>query len=133
MSPYAIWLDYYHINLTPIDAGIEIPRQLSGDALDYTLDEKPSPDEVAQRHQIIRSIAKEFEDREIDYSVRGTVGTPAKSILKVASETDTNLLCIGGEERSPAGKAIFGNTAQKILLNAPCPVVFVREETFESK
>lgn len=33
---------------------------------------------------------------------------------------------VGGRSRTPAGKVVFGSTAQAILLDAPCPVTFVR-------
>lgn len=54
---------------------------------------------------------------------RGRVGDIRTEILSEANSLDPRFLVIGGRRRSPAGKAIFGNTAQKILLNADCPVV----------
>lgn len=53
----------------------------------------------------------------------GRVGDVTAEILSVAEDLDPRFLVISGRRRSPAGKAIFGNTAQRILLNANCPVV----------
>jgi nucleotide-binding universal stress UspA family protein len=46
----------------------------------------------------------------------------------VARDVDADMVVTGGRKRSPAGKAVFGSTAQKVLMNAPCPVTFVRSE-----
>lgn len=73
--------------------------------------------------------AQEFVASTIDKLDRsrlepvGRVGDVTAEILAVADEIDPRFLVISGRRRSPAGKAIFGNTAQRILLNANCPVV----------
>ncbi|MFB6354600.1 MAG: universal stress protein [Halobacteriales archaeon] len=54
---------------------------------------------------------------------RGRVGDIADEILAEADRLDPRFLVIGGRRRSPVGKALFGNTAQQILLKAECPVV----------
>lgn len=54
---------------------------------------------------------------------RGRVGDVSEEILSEVESTDPRFLVISGRRRSPAGKALFGNTAQRILLNADCPVV----------
>lgn len=54
---------------------------------------------------------------------RGRVGDVTSEILAEANELDPRFLVISGRRRSPAGKAVFGSTAQRILLNAQCPVV----------
>ncbi|MFC5133622.1 MULTISPECIES: universal stress protein [Haloferacaceae] len=63
---------------------------------------------------------------EVDHQMiqtRGRIGDPTEEILAEADELDPRYLVIGGRHRSPVGKAIFGSTTQKILLNADCPVV----------
>jgi nucleotide-binding universal stress UspA family protein len=47
-------------------------------------------------------------------------------VVALAEELDADLVIVGGRTRSPAGKAVFGSTAQEILLESPCPVTFVR-------
>lgn len=54
---------------------------------------------------------------------RGRVGDVVDEILSVAATIEPRFLVISGRRRSPAGKAVFGNTAQQVLLNVDCPVV----------
>jgi nucleotide-binding universal stress UspA family protein len=51
---------------------------------------------------------------------------PAEDLLKVAEEVSAELIIIGLRRRSPVGKLILGSTAQRILLDAPCPVLAVK-------
>jgi nucleotide-binding universal stress UspA family protein len=47
----------------------------------------------------------------------------------VADEESADLVVVGGRKRSPTGKAIFGSTAQRVLLEADVPVTFVKART----
>jgi nucleotide-binding universal stress UspA family protein len=53
----------------------------------------------------------------------GLIGEPSAEIIKYASDHDTHYIVVGPHKQSPTGKAIFGSTAQQILLNAEHPVV----------
>lgn len=51
---------------------------------------------------------------------------PAEHLMSVAAETDADFIVIGLRRRSPVGKLILGSNAQRILLDAPCPVLAVK-------
>ena len=51
---------------------------------------------------------------------------PAEQILHVAAERRAELIVIGLRRRTPVGKLIMGSVAQKILLEADCPVLAVK-------
>lgn len=84
---------------------------------------------ISQRAESAKEIARTFavatlEDLESDaFESAGRVGDVTEEILAAVSTRDPRFLVIGGRRRSPAGKALFGNTAQQLLLNADCPVV----------
>lgn len=59
---------------------------------------------------------------------RGRVGNPADEILGEARSLNPRYLVIGGRRRSPSGKAIFGSTTQRVLLQAEWPVVTIMGE-----
>lgn len=61
--------------------------------------------------------------------VKGRVGPAIGEIFAAAEEYDARYLVIGGRQRSPAGKAVFGSTTQLILLRAERPVMTVRLDT----
>ena len=66
--------------------------------------------------RIASSITEEF-------TLVGRIGKPASEVVSYTESVDGTHLMIGGRKQSPVGKAMFGSTTQKILLNAPCPVV----------
>lgn len=59
----------------------------------------------------------------IEVKTRGRVGEIADETLAETIRVEPRYLVISGQRRSPTGKAIFGSTSQKILLNVDCPVV----------
>jgi len=98
------------------------------DRLEYDPDDGQDVDEVASRHSATRAIARAL-DAEVDHEVRGAVGDqPGDLVVELAENAGADLVVVGGRKRSPTGKAVFGSTAQEVLLNAPCPVTFVRSE-----
>jgi nucleotide-binding universal stress UspA family protein len=50
----------------------------------------------------------------------------AEEVLQAAEESRADLLVIGLRHRSPVGKLIMGSTAQRVLLDARCPVLAVK-------
>ncbi|PFG43477.1 nucleotide-binding universal stress UspA family protein [Isoptericola jiangsuensis] len=57
--------------------------------------------------------------------VPGT-GDLADDLVRTATESGAELIVIGLRRRSPVGKLILGSGAQRILLDAPCPVLAVK-------
>lgn len=86
------------------------------------------PDELAARMTVTRTITDRLEAESIDCTARATTGTSGEGIVDLAEDVNADRVVIGGRQRSPTGKALFGSTAQEIMLNAPCPVTFVRDQ-----
>ncbi len=51
---------------------------------------------------------------------------PAEDLIAVAEEESAEFIVIGLRRRTPVGKLILGSNAQRILLDAPCPVLAVK-------
>ncbi len=63
-------------------------------------------------------------EHEIRQLVRGF--EPAEDLISLAEANGAELLVIGLRRRSPVGKLILGSNAQRVLLDAPCPVLAVK-------
>lgn len=61
---------------------------------------------------------------EIEQLVRGR--DAAEEVVDAAERIGATLVVIGMRRRSPTGKLLFGSQAQRILLDADCPVLAVK-------
>lgn len=89
-------------------------------------DGRASPDELAKRNREVQKFIERFEQEGVCYEIQGIVDESGKEFVSLGEDLDADRLFIQGQSRSPTGKALFGSTAQTILLNAHCPVTFVR-------
>jgi nucleotide-binding universal stress UspA family protein len=51
---------------------------------------------------------------------------PAEELLAAAERLSAVLVVIGMRRRTPVGKLLMGSTAQRVLLQATCPVLSVK-------
>ncbi|MEJ7794853.1 MAG: universal stress protein [Nocardioides sp.] len=65
-------------------------------------------------------------EHEVRQLVRGF--EPAEDLISIAEAVDAELIVIGLRRRSPVGKLILGSNAQRILLDAKCPVLAVKAD-----
>lgn len=95
--------------------------------LDFDAGANPDPSDVASRHVTTRTVAQSLDATDVDYEIRGSVGDRGETIVDLAKEVGADRVVVGGRRRSPTGKAVFGSTAQEVMLSSPCPVTFVRD------
>jgi len=83
-------------------------------------------DEIVGRHEAVQYLEDVFVEHGVDYETSGVVGDVTDTLLATVDSVDADRLIIAGTTKTPVGKAIFGSTAQNVLLNAPCPVTYVK-------
>ena len=76
--------------------------------------------------RVERDVAELGVDVEVVRIEKG--GDPADALVHAAEERSASVIVIGLRHRSPVGKLIMGSTAQRILLDARCPVLAVKED-----
>jgi nucleotide-binding universal stress UspA family protein len=92
-----------------------------GDA--YVDPSRAGQEDLAEVRRVLEESGVPFE---LEQHVRGRDG--ADEVLAAAREQDASMVVIGLRRRSPTGKLIFGSDAQRILLDAPCPVLAVKAD-----
>jgi nucleotide-binding universal stress UspA family protein len=78
----------------------------------------------AQLEEVRTELEKAGVVHEVRQLVRGM--DPAEDLINVATEVGAEFIVIGLRRRSPVGKLILGSNAQRVLLDAPCPVLAVK-------
>lgn len=91
------------------------------------------PDEPAEQRQgldaALASVRDELVATGLDHEIRVLDGGDvADDLIGTAEETQARLVVIGLRRRSPVGKLILGANAQRVLFDAPCPVLTVKPD-----
>ena len=87
-------------------------------------DAEDAVDSEAELDEVRAQLAEAGVEAEVRQLVRGM--DVAEDLISVAQETSADFIVIGLRRRSPVGKLILGSNAQRILLDAPCPVLSVK-------
>ena len=82
----------------------------------------PDPDESAA-HLGLALAETTVEYEVVDVAVTDSY---AEALVALADDTAADMIVIGLRRRSPVGKLVLGSNAQRILLDAPCPVLAVK-------
>jgi nucleotide-binding universal stress UspA family protein len=73
------------------------------------------------------SVKAELAESGIDYEAAQMAAVdPAYQLIRMAHETNAELIVIGLRPRTPVGKFIMCSSAQSVLLAADCPVLAVK-------
>ncbi|MEO6997263.1 MAG: universal stress protein [Terracoccus sp.] len=78
----------------------------------------------------LERVKKMLEEQGLEHDVRSLVrgNDAAEDLISVAEAESADFIVIGLRRRSPVGKLILGSNAQRILLDAGCPVLAVKAD-----
>ena len=85
-------------------------------------------DEARRFEAELTAIQAHLDEVGVEHEVRQLVrgNEPAEDLIEVAEEVKADFIVIGLRRRTPVGKLILGSNAQRILLDASCPVLAVK-------
>lgn len=83
---------------------------------------------AATRAAVAESLTAAGAPADLDWrlQVAPTRGAIAEALVELAIAVQAQVLVIGTRRRSPVGKFILGSTVQRVLLDAPMPVLVVK-------
>ena len=85
-------------------------------------------DAAKQAETEMNAVRARLDEAGVPYDLRQLVRgfEPAEDLISIAEANSAQLIVIGLRRRSPVGKLILGSNAQRILLDAHCPVLAVK-------
>ncbi|MCA5893874.1 universal stress protein [Isoptericola sp. NEAU-Y5] len=72
------------------------------------------------------AVRARMTDAGVEHHLVPGSGDLADDLVRTAADAGAQLIVVGLRRRSPVGKLILGSGAQRILLEAPCPVLAVK-------
>lgn len=82
---------------------------------------------IAGAEEFATDVGEMLVADDVDFRVRGAFGDKEDRILSAIDQHDCTHVFLAGRRRSPAGKAMFGDVTQSVLLNATVPVTVVMD------
>lgn len=113
-----------------VKAAIELVRERGGSLVVVASEHssRRSAERDAEHEDQRDKLRARLDEAAVRYEIRVTSrnNDVADDILEIVEDVNADLVVIGLRRRSPVGKLILGSNAQRILLDAPCPVLAVK-------
>jgi nucleotide-binding universal stress UspA family protein len=111
-----------------LDAAVEEARRRSARVVVVVSARPDEPtDQRAAVEAALSQVDADLDGQGISHEVRLLDGGDvADDLIATAEEVGAQLVVIGLRRRSPVGKLILGANAQRVLFDAPCPVLTVK-------
>ena len=77
---------------------------------------------VEEAEGFAQAIAEEVLGADAEFTAVGRIGDDEEEILAEARSSEADHIFVHGRQRSPAGKAVFGDLAQAVILGFDGPV-----------
>ena len=95
--------------------------------------------EYSDAEEVQKQLTAEIEGRlghdtpsnEIHFFVHVHIGKPAGEILALAQEVGAHLILLGSHGRTGLERVLMGSVSEKVVREAHCPVLVVRERTYD--
>ncbi|MBI3412140.1 MAG: universal stress protein [Planctomycetes bacterium] len=84
----------------------------------------PDDDHLEDMREQLRTLKAAGNDFPVIHRLEE--GNPATEILRVARQSDTDLIVMGTHGRRGLKRLLMGSVAEKVLRESPCPVLTVR-------
>ncbi len=114
------------------DAELTVLRVAAGSSSSSKSGERTDPDAEeagAKREQdILAGFIQEFDFHNVRWKSLIRQGKPHEEIVKVAEETESDLLVLGSVGRGRLTRMLLGGVGRKIARQMPCSMVTVRSE-----
>ncbi len=87
-------------------------------------------EEARRFDDLLGRVQQELDERGVEHEVRTLVrgNDPSEDLIEAAEDSNAEFIVIGLRRRTPVGKLILGSNAQRILLDASCPVLAVKAD-----
>lgn len=106
---------FENVEAPPAAAIQELPRRDTDDTAD---DRLTFPESVERARTVL-------EDAGVSHRVCEERGDPDEEILTAADDLSVDAIYIGGKNRSPSGKILFGSVVQDVLFGTDRPVTII--------
>lgn len=143
-DPIVLALDGSHLAETAIPHGVELARRFGTRLIllrvvtpivgpdDFAYGPNPytyqhlleAETKAAQTYVDVK--ARELRNQDVRAESVVRQGEPASTVLDYAAEAGAKLLVLATHGRTGMARWVFGSVADRVLRNAPCPVLLVR-------
>jgi len=75
---------------------------------------------------MVKEVSRQIIDAGIEFEIQRAGDDVANQVLELAEEHDARLIVLATRRRSPVMKLFLGSSAQRVILEADCPVLTVK-------
>jgi nucleotide-binding universal stress UspA family protein len=101
-------------------SAVDVPVEAYGEAPDYI--EKM----VDKAQETVEAIKKTAEAAKLHVKSFVRVGDAHEKIIDVATSQKADIICMGSHGRTGIRRLLMGSVTEKVIANAPCPVLVVK-------